>query len=134
HLANNKEISRNVTDARARQRGNNHRAQDREGKATSARYSHTHEQPIAEFPPSEVHGPPRGSLLKFEPGLLIRPAFDHFFRVLITFLVGLLDAINAFPQPFSIVPNEICRLEGLCASGCASRSGIQGTSSLLTSE
>jgi hypothetical protein len=45
YLANNKEISRNVTDARARQRENNHRAKNGQGKAASARYSHYAHKP-----------------------------------------------------------------------------------------
>ena len=44
-------------------------------------------------------------------------------------LIGVLDAIDAFPEPFSIVPNEICGLQGLCASGCALRSEICGSQS-----
>ena len=44
------------------------------------------------------------------------------------FLIGLLDAIDTFPEPFPIVPNEIRRLQWLCASRCALNSGICGGS------
>jgi hypothetical protein len=64
---------------------------------------------------------------------LIRSTSAQLFEVLIVLLVGVLDAIDAFPEPFSIVPNEICRLQRLCASGCALRSEICGSSLLLTS-
>ena len=47
-------------------------------------------------------------------------------------LVGLLDVIDAFPEPFSIVPNEICRLQGLRASECAWSNGICGGSFLFS--
>jgi hypothetical protein len=52
------------------------------------------------------------------------------------FLVGVHDVIHAPPEPFSIVPDEICGLQWFCASTqftIAFRSGICGGSFLLTS-
>jgi hypothetical protein len=47
YLAHDQEISRSITYARDRTTRNNHRAENRESKTASARYSHhAHEQPI----------------------------------------------------------------------------------------
>ena len=65
--------------------------------------------------------------------LFVRPTSGHLFEVLIMLLADLLDAIDAFPEPFSIVSNEIYCLQRLCASRFGLRGGICGGSLLLTS-
>jgi hypothetical protein len=60
--------------------------------------------------------------------LLIRPTSGDLFEIVIMLLVGLLDAIDAVSESFSIVPNEIYRLQRLCASRCALSGGIYGGS------
>ena len=47
-LAYDKKISGSITHARYRQRGNNHRAQDRQDEIASAHYLHNaHKQPLS---------------------------------------------------------------------------------------
>ena len=48
--------------------------------------------------------------------LLLWPTFTHFFYFLIIFIVGLLDMINALPEFCSVVSDEICGLQNLCAA------------------
>jgi hypothetical protein len=67
---------------------------------------------------------------------LFWPAFDRFSYFLIMFIVGLLDAIYGLPEDCSIVSNEICSLQRLCAFmyfAFAFRIGICGGIFLLTS-
>jgi len=72
--------------------------------------------------------------LKFSRGpLLLGPTSIHLFYVPVMLLVDLLDVIDAFPEDFSVVSNEICRLQRPCASRCALKSGICRLSFFLTS-
>ena len=67
---------------------------------------------------------------------LFWPAFDRFSYFLIMFIVGPLDAIYGLPEDCSIVSNEICSLQRLCAFmyfAFAFRIGICGGIFLLTS-
>ena len=67
---------------------------------------------------------------------LVRPGFDRFSYFLIMFIVGLLDAIYGLPEDCSIVSNEICSLQRLCAFmyfAFAFRIGIGGGIFFLTS-
>ena len=46
---------------------------------------------------------------------VVWPAFGRFSYFLIVFIIGLLDVIYALPEFCSIVSNEICGLQRLCA-------------------
>src|SRR5204862_175777 len=55
------------------------------------------------------------SIRLVRPPLLAFPSFDHIFYFLIMFIVGLCNTMYALPEFCSIVSNEICGLQRLCA-------------------